>query len=70
MNHLNYEFDASEGDVAEVTPDRAGECPSNWTPSPPYRSAPRQPAAGRSLKEPASSPECLPGSANVHRSAG
>jgi hypothetical protein len=23
MNHLNYEFDASEGDVAEVTPDRA-----------------------------------------------
>jgi len=23
MNHLNYEFDASEGDVAEVTLDRA-----------------------------------------------
>jgi hypothetical protein len=23
MNHLNYEFDASEGDIAEVTLDRA-----------------------------------------------
>lgn len=23
MNHLNYEFDASEGDVAEITLDRA-----------------------------------------------